>query len=340
MKEKFILMLIAFILAMPMSGQNNQTKRVAILETVDKEGAVPYGVKLMVRSKLCEFITATPGYEGFDRVDIGSILNEHEFQRSGLVSDRDIKRLGEMTGANYVLVAEAAFLNSSSVFLSAKILNVETAKVEQTANVQSPTTVEGLESNCKVLAGRLLNINTETGASRGELMVNQGKYIGEHKNGRPHGRGILYYDSNNKFNIKSYEGDWINGKEEGSGTMIWTTGAKYVGNWKDGSREGHGTITYSDGDKYVGNWENDKYNGFGIYYYSDGNIYEGNFINGRKQGKGTIKHNNGDMVVGYFDNDFLEGIATYYWSDGEYADVVYKKGKYQYQKSKTYTTKN
>lgn len=45
----------------------------AILETVDKENKVSYGVKFMVRSKLTEVITNTSGYEGYDRVDIASI---------------------------------------------------------------------------------------------------------------------------------------------------------------------------------------------------------------------------------------------------------------------------
>ena len=71
-----------------------ETKKVAILETVDKEGNVPYALKLMVRSSLSTAIAETPGYEAYDRVDVASILGEHEFQRTGLIKEDDIKRFG------------------------------------------------------------------------------------------------------------------------------------------------------------------------------------------------------------------------------------------------------
>lgn len=352
MKTKVVIALIVLLLASATYAQANPTKRVAILETVDKESQVPYGVKLMVRSKLCEFITATPGYEGFDRVDVGSILNEHEFQRSGLVSEKDIKRLGEMTGADYVLVTEAAYLNNSYVFLSAKILNVETAKVEQTANVQSQTTVEGLEQNCKNLAGKLLNVNAETGALRGKLILSDGEYIGEHKNGKPHGRGIIYFSSEDKR--KSYEGDWINGIREGNGTMVWKNGGKYVGNWKSGVRNGYGTHHYADGEIYEGNWlagkqhgkgkitfasddsSNRKYydgewvsgirQGMGTMMWNDGEWYKGGWENGVKHGKGEIHYPNGRKFVGIFNKGKKNGEGTYYWNDGEYEVAYYRDG--------------
>lgn len=166
MKKKNLLVLIALTFVGQLWGQSalpkpsTSIKKVAILETVDKEDVVSYGVKLMVRSKLAYAITNTPGYESYDRVDVGSILGEHEFQRTGLVSDRDIKRLGEMTGADYILVAEVAYLNDSYIFLSAKILNVETARVVQTADIQTQATVEALEQNCKILSRRLLGIQS------------------------------------------------------------------------------------------------------------------------------------------------------------------------------------
>jgi len=319
MKEKFILMLIALILAIPMSGQNSQTKRVAILETVDKEGQMPYGVKLMVRSKLCDFITATPGYEGYDRVDVSSILSEHKFQRSGLVSDSDIKRLGEMTGANYVLVAEAAYLNSSHIVLTAKIINVETARVEQTATVQSPTTVEGLEANCKDLAGKLLNINAETGAFKGELDLGYGRYVGEYVNGKPHGKGIIYYSSDDKR--KSYEGEWSYGNISGNGVMIWKDGTKYSGYWSSGTFNGRGSLYYSNGDTYIGEWLNGKKHGKGkmIYSSDDANkrkCYDGDWRDDCQRGIGTMIWNDGQMFTGGWRDNKFHGKGEFTYSFG------------------------
>lgn len=73
-------------------------KKVAILEVVDRDNVVNYGVKLLLRTSLAKAITQTAGYEGYDRVDMGAIQGEQDFQRTGIVSDAEIKKLGEMTG--------------------------------------------------------------------------------------------------------------------------------------------------------------------------------------------------------------------------------------------------
>ena len=104
-------------------------KKVAILETVDKEGNVPYGILLQVRSSLTYAISSNEGYEGYDRVDMSAITGEQNFQRTGMVNDEQIKRLGEMTGASYVLIAEAAIYDDEHIIIAAKILDVETGGV-------------------------------------------------------------------------------------------------------------------------------------------------------------------------------------------------------------------
>ena len=104
-------------------------KKVAILETVDKMGNVPYGVLLQVRSSLTYAISSNAGYEGYDRVDMAAITGEQNFQRTGMVNDEQIKRLGEMTGAAYVLIAEAALYDDQNIIIAAKILDVETGGV-------------------------------------------------------------------------------------------------------------------------------------------------------------------------------------------------------------------
>lgn len=315
-------MLMALVLVTPMFGQSGSTKRVAILETVDKEGRVSYGVKLMVRSKLAYAITNTPGYEGYDRVDIASIMNEHDFQRTGLVSDAQIKRLGEMTGADYILVAEVAYLDYSHIVIAAKILNVETARVERTADVQTSSAADELEKNCRVLAGKLLNININTGAVKGELMIGKDRYVGEYRNGKPHGRGIMYYSTDDSYNRKYYDGDWVNGIREGNGTLVWTNGAKYVGAWKDDCCNGYGVNYYTNGEIYEGNWLNDKRHGKGKITFAKDNSYNRKYYNGDwlediLQGIGTMEWNSGAKYIGGWKNGEKYGEGVYYWAFGD-----------------------
>ena len=126
MKKLLILLLSALSLTV---YAQTEVKKVAILETVDKMGNVPYGVLLQVRSSLTYAISSNAGYEGYDRVDMAAITGEQNFQRTGMVSDEQIKRLGEMTGASYVLIAEAAIYDDQNIIIAAKILDVETGGV-------------------------------------------------------------------------------------------------------------------------------------------------------------------------------------------------------------------
>lgn len=154
--KRLVVCIACLLLQLLAFGQEQEgNRKVAILETVDKEGTINYGVKLMVRSNLAAAITNTKGYEGYDRVDIASIMSEQNFQRTGMVSDAEIKKLGEMTGAAYILVAEVAKMDEDNIFITAKIMNVETAKLEQTSNVQSGIAAETLQESCRQLAGAL-----------------------------------------------------------------------------------------------------------------------------------------------------------------------------------------
>ncbi len=164
MKKLFVFALLAMLSVFAMA-QN--AKKVAILETVDKENKVAYGVKLQLRSSLTYAISSTPGYEGYDRVDMSSILGEHNFQRTGYVSDAQIKKLGEMTGASSILVAEAAIYDASHIIVTAKILNVETASVENSAPPQiAGTDPEAMQNACNQLAAKLLGSSSGGGSGR------------------------------------------------------------------------------------------------------------------------------------------------------------------------------
>ena len=141
MKTKTILFLFLLVSGMVSA----QVKRVAILETVDKENKVTYANKLILRANLSKAITNTAGYEAYDRTDIDAIMGEQNFQRTGMVSNDQIKRLGEMTGANYILVAEAVVVDSKTMFITAKLLDVETARTILTDNLIMGTTTDEIQ---------------------------------------------------------------------------------------------------------------------------------------------------------------------------------------------------
>lgn len=158
MKTRTILFLFLLI-----SGiMSAQVKRVAILETVDRENKIQYANKLILRSNLSKAITNTEGYEAYDRTDIDAIMGEQNFQRTGMVSNDQIKKLGEMTGANYILVAEAVVVDARNMFITAKLLDVETARTIMTDNVMMGTTPDAIQEGCAELAKKLFHVEETT----------------------------------------------------------------------------------------------------------------------------------------------------------------------------------
>ena len=338
MKAKLILLSIAFMVSgMSVSAQDTRIRRVAVLDIMDNEEVFSNGIKLMIRSKLSSAITNTPGYEGYDRVDIASIMNEQEFQRTGLVSDSQIKRLGEMTGADYILTSEVARFDNNHVIITAKILNVESAKLERVSDITTTTDIETLEKCCRTFVEKLLAINLITGATKGELRIDGNVYIGEHKDGKPHGSGTMRFANKDNLGRKSYKGEWRNGVCHGMGTMVYTDGM-YKGRFNMGMRQGSGIYYYSDGSRYDGNWQNDKRNGSGRIYYADPDpenriYFEGYWENEARTGVGKILYRNDDKEIANYQNDKRNGSATYYvlgdghW-EGSYVDDK-KEGKWE-----------
>ena len=171
MKTKTILFLFLLISGM----MSAQVKRVAILETVDKENKVTYANKLILRANLSKAITNTAGYEAYDRTDIDAIMGEQNFQRTGMVSNEQIKRLGEMTGANYILVAEAVVIDVRTMFITAKLLDVETARTILTDNLIMGTSTDEIQEGCITLAKRLFHgeVNNEQKVSKTNQIVEE-----------------------------------------------------------------------------------------------------------------------------------------------------------------------
>lgn len=153
--KKFLLVCGLFAMA-TIATFAQEIRRVAILETVDRQGNVSYASKLMLRSNLAKAITNTPGYEAYDRTDMDAIMGEQDFQRTGMVSNDQIKRLGEMTGAKYVLVAEAVIVDANNMYITAKLLDVETARTVMTDNQLMGNSAKEIQRGCQLLAEKLI----------------------------------------------------------------------------------------------------------------------------------------------------------------------------------------
>ncbi len=155
---KKILIIFLSVLSLTSLAQT-QLKRVAILETVDKNGDVNDGVEGLLRQCITFGINHVPGYEGYNRVNMSQITGEHSFQRTGYVSDDQIKELGKMTGAAYVLIAEAINYDAKHVLVFANLIDVVSGQV---VNASLPKVAgidpESMTKDCIAVATSLLNV--------------------------------------------------------------------------------------------------------------------------------------------------------------------------------------
>ena len=113
--------------------------------------------------------------------------------------------------------------------------------------------------------------------------ADKGVYVGEKKDGKRHGQGILTFSDGSK-----YEGEYRDDKKHGQGTETFSDGSKYEGEYRDDKKHGQGTKTFSDGNSYEGEWKDGKQDGNGEYSWSNGRKYVGEWKDGFKTGQGTI----------------------------------------------------
>ena len=78
----------------------------------------------MVRGGMETAVGNALGYEVYDRTAFDVIMKEHGFQRSGAVSDEEIKEMGKMAGVQYVIVPEA-MVDGNDFYILVKMLDVE-----------------------------------------------------------------------------------------------------------------------------------------------------------------------------------------------------------------------
>ncbi|MGB3181245.1 MAG: hypothetical protein WBB45_07630 [Cyclobacteriaceae bacterium] len=92
-------------------------------------------------------------------------------------------------------------------------------------------------------------------------------YIGKVENGKANGRGVAVFSTGSR-----YEGEWKNNMRHGKGIFYWPDGEYYSGQYKDDKRHGQGSYFWPNGEKYTGSWKNDQRNGKGIFYGEEGEV--------------------------------------------------------------------
>ncbi|MBM7635732.1 MORN repeat-containing protein [Streptococcus saliviloxodontae] len=89
-------------------------------------------------------------------------------------------------------------------------------------------------------------------------------------------QGKLTYDSGNI----SYQGQVVNHRMNGQGTLTFQNGDVYKGHFVNGVMDGQGTLTAKAGWSYTGSFRQGQADGKGTLKTASGKIYKGTFKQG------------------------------------------------------------
>ena len=103
--------------------------------------------------------------------------------------------------------------------------------------------------------------------ARGGEGREEAKYEGLHRDGKPHGKGVLTFTNGDRF-----EGEFADGEIHGRGRMYLANGDVYGGEGIFDSRgyQGCGLYVRANGDRYMGQFRDSRFHGRGTYEWAEG----------------------------------------------------------------------
>lgn len=138
MNKKFLLVALfaawclEFITSVSFAQIEEPKTKVAIYTT----GDVDASYKKVIGSKVTSVITQSSKYAAVERTAdfLNALSQEHDYQRSGAVSDNQIVKIGQQFGVRYVVVLDISDL-FGSLFISARMIDVRTGVIASSAEI-------------------------------------------------------------------------------------------------------------------------------------------------------------------------------------------------------------
>lgn len=139
-------------------------KKVAVWETKCSDNSLKNIQKTMVRGGMEASVGNATGYEVYDRSAFDVIMKEHGFERSGAVSDDEIKEMGKLAGVQYIIVPEAV-VDGDDFYLIVKMLDVEKGKFGGVHQALCTPAAKDIYSACEKLGKELFGNTGSIGST-------------------------------------------------------------------------------------------------------------------------------------------------------------------------------
>lgn len=122
------LTLLLFVMALPLALYANGKEKIAVFDPSLGGSKIDEGSAIAVRELINQTVVNTNSYKLVERSFLERVMQEQQFNNSGAVSDSDATRIGELAGADKIVLsvltpAQDRFL------LSIKVIDVESAQI-------------------------------------------------------------------------------------------------------------------------------------------------------------------------------------------------------------------
>ena len=130
MKKLFVFVFTCFFLI-----TKGEVVKMALLQPRIDQGSTPVNAieRNMVRGELRNSFTWQSSFQVLTRTDVDLLVEEHGFQKSGMVADDQRKQIGVMTGAQYICVSTLTKYQTQ-LYIEAYLINIETGEQTNAAS--------------------------------------------------------------------------------------------------------------------------------------------------------------------------------------------------------------
>jgi hypothetical protein len=116
-----------------------QNKQAVAVYMAGEEPPGAMGVHKVLGGELARTISQSAKYSAIDRTEaiLTQLSNEYAFQRSGAVSDEQIRDIGKQFGVQYLCITDISVVKGNSFYLDVRLLDVVSAEIVRTVTVGS-----------------------------------------------------------------------------------------------------------------------------------------------------------------------------------------------------------
>lgn len=192
-------LLLVAMLFFSVLSMAQQPKKVAVWETKCSDNSITPFQSIMVRGGMETAVANAPGYTGYDRAAFDAIVKEQNFQRSGAVSDSEIRRLGIMAGVQNIIVPEAS-ASDNDFYIIVKMLDVETGEYSTAYDALCTASASDIKQTCTQLGSQLLGgVDASSGRSGNSHQKRKSERLiyAQDKSEIQYCDGVYVYDNKN-----------------------------------------------------------------------------------------------------------------------------------------------